>query len=96
MNKTDTNQEFEYISEEEYKTLLSVYQKKTFDLFNKNIGLEAKNTTLTALVKKLTEKLEDLQESSVKTSSRRKTKTNNNSTETENDVDSLDNQESFN
>jgi hypothetical protein len=50
-------EEFKYISEEDYKTLISVYQQKTFELFNQNIALEAKNFTLNSLVQKLTENL---------------------------------------
>jgi hypothetical protein len=50
-------EEFKFISEEDYKTLISVYQQKTFELFNQNIALEAKNFTLNSLVQKLTENL---------------------------------------
>jgi hypothetical protein len=49
--------DFNYISEEEYKTLISIYQQKTFNLFNQNIALEAKVETLNSLVEKLTENI---------------------------------------
>jgi hypothetical protein len=49
--------DFNYISEEEYKTLISIYQQKTFNLFNQNIALEAKVESLNSLVEKLTENI---------------------------------------
>jgi predicted nucleic acid-binding Zn-ribbon protein len=55
-------EEFTYISEEDYKTLISVYQQKTFDLFNQNIALEAKATSLNSLIKSLNSKIEEITE----------------------------------
>ena len=36
------------------------YQQKSFDLFSQTVALEAKQATLSQLVKELTEKVEDL------------------------------------
>lgn len=67
--------EFKYISEEDYKTLISVYQQKTFKLFNENISLEAKVATLNSLVEKLTDNVNKLSKTAER-NSKRKTKTN--------------------
>ena len=40
--------------------MILAYQQKSFDLFSQTIALEAKQATLTQLVKDLTEKVEDL------------------------------------
>lgn len=55
-------EEFSYISEEDYKTLISVYQQKTFDLFNQNIALEAKAASLNSLIKSLNSTIEEITE----------------------------------
>jgi cell division septum initiation protein DivIVA len=54
--------EFSYISEDDYKTLITVYQQKTFKLFNENISLEAKVATLNGLVESLKNTVQDLTE----------------------------------
>ena len=54
--------EFSYISEDDYKTLITVYQQKTFKLFNENISLEAKVATLNSLVESLKTTVQDLTE----------------------------------
>ena len=54
--------EFSYISEDDYKTLITVYQQKTFKLFNENISLEAKVATLNSLVESLKNTVQDLTE----------------------------------
>lgn len=64
-------EEFKYISEEDYKTLISVYQQKTFKLFNENISLEAKVATLNSLVEKLTDNVNKLTKTAEKNSKRR-------------------------
>lgn len=55
-------EEFTYISEEDYKTLISAYQQKTFDLFNQNIALEAKTASLNSLIKSLNSTIEEITE----------------------------------
>lgn len=54
--------EFKFISEDNYKTLISVYQQKTFKLFNENISLEAKVATLSPLVDNLNNTVTELTE----------------------------------
>ena len=54
--------EFLYISEDDYKTLITVYQQKTFKLFNENISLEAKVSTLNSLIESLKNTVQDLTE----------------------------------
>ena len=51
---------YETMNETDYKNLIITYQQKSFDLFSQNVALEAKQTTLSQLVKDLTEKVEDL------------------------------------
>jgi len=48
------------MNETDYKNLIITYQQKSFDLFSQVVALEAKQTTLSQLVKELTEKVEDL------------------------------------
>ena len=48
------------MNETDYKNLILTYQQKSFDLFSQVVALEAKQATLTQLVKELTEKVEDL------------------------------------
>lgn len=70
-------EDFKYISENDYKTLLTVYQQKTFDLFNQNIALEAKVSTLNSLIQSLTDKINEMtkeKEKSAKISSRKSSK----------------------
>jgi uncharacterized protein YaaN involved in tellurite resistance len=71
-------EEFKYISEEDYKILISVYQQKTFELFNQNIALEAKVSSLGSLVEKLTDNISKITKASEKistsTTSKRKQK----------------------
>ena len=67
-------EEYKYISEDDYKTLISVYQQKTFDLFNQNIALEAKVATLGSLVESLNETIENITKEQSKPTKTRKTK----------------------
>lgn len=79
-NMGKTENEFQYIKEDDYKTLISIYQQKTFDLFNQNIALEAKVSTLNSLVKQLNETIEEMikvQEKNNKKSSRSRSKSQN-------------------
>jgi len=48
------------MNETDYKNLIIAYQQKSFDLFSQVVALEAKQSTLSQLVKELTEKVEDL------------------------------------
>ena len=48
------------MNETDYKNLILAYQQKSFDLFSQTVALEAKQATLSQLVKDLTEKVEDL------------------------------------
>lgn len=59
---TKREEEFKFISEDDYKTLISVYQQKTFKLFNENISLEAKVATLNSLVDNLNNTITSLTE----------------------------------
>lgn len=73
-------EEYKYISEEDYKTLISIYQQKTFEMFNQNIALEAKVATLGSLVESLNETVEKItkeQDKVVKNSTVKKAKTTN-------------------
>jgi hypothetical protein len=48
------------MSEQELKTLLGVYQQKTYELFTQNVALEAKVSNLSSLVEVLTKRLNDI------------------------------------
>ncbi len=78
-------EEYKYISEDDYKTLISVYQQKTFDLFNQNIALEAKVATLGSLVESLNETIENITKEQSRPTKTRKTKS-----QTEDSVESFD------
>jgi predicted RNase H-like nuclease (RuvC/YqgF family) len=52
--------EYSNISEDNYKTLISVYQQKTFEIFNQNIALEAKVVTLGSIIESLNETIENI------------------------------------
>jgi hypothetical protein len=52
--------EYPNISEDNYKTLISVYQQKTFEIFNQNIALEAKVVTLGSIIESLNETIENI------------------------------------
>ena len=74
---TGTESDFQYIKEDDYKTLISVYQQKTFDLFNQNIALEAKVSSLNSLIKELNETIGEMakvQEKQAKRSTRGRSK----------------------
>tara|TARA_Y100000590_G_C15663614_1_gene993652 strand:+ start:91 stop:345 length:255 start_codon:yes stop_codon:yes gene_type:complete len=51
---------YKTMNEQDYKSLIITYQQKSFDLFSQVVALEAKQSTLSQLVKELTEKVEDL------------------------------------
>ncbi len=51
---------YKTMNENDYKNLIITYQQKSFDLFSQVVALEAKQATLSQLVKELTEKVEDL------------------------------------
>jgi hypothetical protein len=68
---TKKEEEFKYISEEDYKTLIAIYQQKTFELFNQNIALEAKTATLNKLVEQLTDNINKITKMSEKSSRKR-------------------------
>lgn len=51
------------MSEEDLKVVLAKYQQKSFDLFNKNIVLEAQVETLSVSVKTLNLEIEKLKKS---------------------------------
>lgn len=74
-------EDFKYLSEEDYKTLISIYQKKTFELFNQNIALEAKVANLESLVESLNETIEEITKEQNKTVRNRKNKIQNNELE---------------
>lgn len=92
-NKED---EFQYISEDDYKTLISVYQQKTFKLFNENISLEAKVATLSSMVENLNETIGDItkEQEKLKKRTSRKTKVTLEKQDEEESI--LDNEEIFN
>ena len=48
------------MSEEDLKMVLSKYQQKTFELFNKNIVLETQVESLSGLVESLNKEIEKL------------------------------------
>jgi hypothetical protein len=48
------------MSEQELKTLLGVYQQKTYELFTQNVALEAKVSNLSSLVEVLTKRLNEI------------------------------------
>ena len=85
-------EEFKYISEEDYKTLISVYQQKTFKLFNENISLEAKVATLNSLVEKLTDNVNKLTKATER-NNKRKQKTNQSSNDL---LEEISEEETFN
>ena len=64
-------EEFKYISEEDYKTLITIYQQKTFELFNQNIALEAKTASLNKLVEQLTDNINKITKMSERSSRKR-------------------------
>ena len=83
-------EEYKYISEDDYKTLISIYQQKTFDLFNQNIALEAKVATLGSLVESLNDTIEKITREQDKTTKGRRTKSQNSeSSISEDSFDSL-------
>lgn len=93
---TGTENEFQYIKEDDYKTLISVYQQKTFDLFNQNIALEAKVSTLNSLIKELNDTISEMakvQERQTKRTSKSRSKVQ--SAPPEN-TESFDEEETFN
>ena len=51
---------YETMNETDYKNLIITYQQKSFDLFSQVVALEAKQVTLSQLVKDLTAKVEEL------------------------------------
>ena len=51
---------YETMNETDYKNLIITYQQKSFDLFSQVVALEAKQSTLSQLVKDLTEKVKKL------------------------------------
>jgi prefoldin subunit 5 len=51
------------MSEEDLKIVLAKYQQKSFDLFNKNIVMEAQVESLTEKVKSLNLEIEKLKKS---------------------------------
>lgn len=51
------------MSEDDLKAILSKYQQKAFEMFNKNIVLETQVETLTLTVNNLTNELEKIKKS---------------------------------
>ena len=47
------------MSEEDYKSIISIYQQRSFDLFNTNVMLETQITQLKKRVEELTKQLEN-------------------------------------
>jgi len=92
-NKED---EFQYISEDDYKTLISVYQQKTFKLFNENISLEAKVATLSSMVENLNETIRDITKEQEKLKKRTSRKTKVTLAKQDEEESILDNEEIFN
>lgn len=92
-NKED---EFQYISEDDYKTLISVYQQKTFKLFNENISLEAKVATLSSMVENLNETIGDITKEQEKMRKRTARKTKSTSAKPDEEIDISDDEETFN
>jgi CII-binding regulator of phage lambda lysogenization HflD len=60
------------MSEQELKTIISVYQQKTNDLMAQNVVLEAKLTNSNQLIEALTNKINELNEKNAKLSSSKK------------------------
>jgi hypothetical protein len=71
-------EEYKYISEDDYKTLISIYQQKTFEMFNQNIALEAKVATLGSLVESLNETIEKITKEQDRPTKNRRTKSQSN------------------
>lgn len=92
-NKED---DFQYISEDDYKTLISVYQQKTFKLFNENISLEAKVATLSSMVENLNETIGDITKEQEKVRKRTARKTKSTSAKPDEETDISDDEETFN
>lgn len=92
-NKED---EFQYISEDDYKTLISVYQQKTFKLFNENISLEAKVATLSSMVENLNETIIDITKEQEKIKKRTAKKTRVTSAKPDEEMDIIEDEETFN
>jgi hypothetical protein len=69
-----SEEEFKYISEEDYKTLISIYQQKVFEIFNRNISLEAKVLTLNTLVESLNETIVEITKEKATRSVNKRTK----------------------
>ena len=65
------------MSEQELKVLLSTYQQKSFELFNKVVALEARLSTSNNLIEALTNKVNELNEENekLKTKAKRNIKT---------------------
>lgn len=47
------------MTEEDYKSIIAVYQQRSFDLFNTNIMLETQISQLKSKVEELTKQLEN-------------------------------------
>lgn len=47
------------MSEEDYKSIISIYQQRSFDLFNANVMLETQIAQLKSKVEELSKKLEN-------------------------------------
>jgi hypothetical protein len=54
------------MNEIDLKTLLSVYQKKSFDLFTQTVALEAKNLSLSQMLESLNSEIEILKNDNLK------------------------------
>lgn len=89
-------EEFQYISEDDYKTLISVYQQKTFKLFNENISLEAKVATLSSLVEDLNQTVLDITKEKEKINKRAVRKPKSGSSKIEEGTEENEDQETFN
>jgi hypothetical protein len=60
------------MTEQELKNIISVYQQKTNDLMAQNVILEAKMTTSNQLIEALTNKVNELNERNMKSTSTKK------------------------
>lgn len=89
-------EEFQYISEDDYKTLISVYQQKTFKLFNENISLEAKVATLSSLIEDLNQTVLEITKEKEKINKRNVRKPKSGSYKIEEESEENENQETFN
>lgn len=70
------------MSEQELKSIISVYQQKTNELMAQNVVLEAKLTTSNQLIEALTNKVNELNKQNIKiTSSKKTTKSSHNESE---------------